>query len=275
MKKLLIAFIGTYYNALGYVSKSYAAKKALLLFFKPRKGKITKEQQDFLDTAFQEELKFENHAIMTYRWLGKKQTVLLVHGWESNSARWKGLILHLKQKGFNIAVLDAPAHGHSGSKVFNALLYSEFIHVAIKHFNPEIIIGHSVGGMATVFNLKKYPLEKLQKLVLIGAPSEFTGVLKRYTDMLGYNPRIVKQIHATVIERFGAALTAFSTAKYLETINSEGLIIHDEDDDIIPYDDALQIKNSFKNSTLITTKGLGHSLKDEMVTAHIYNFIKA
>lgn len=275
MKTFLFTIIGAYLNTISYISKTYAANSAIHLFSKPRKGKVTQEQEDFLGTAFQEELKFENYPIMTYRWLGKKDTILLVHGWESNAARWKNLVLNLKQKGYNVVALDAPAHGYSGSEIFNAILYSEFIYKAAKHFQPKIIIGHSVGGMATVFCQHKYQLQSVQKLILIGSPSEFTGVLKRYTDMLGYNQRIIKQINTVVIERFGAEPASFSTAKFLETISSKGLIIHDEDDNIIPYHDALQIKNSFKNSTLITTKGLGHSLNNDTVASYIYDFIEA
>jgi pimeloyl-ACP methyl ester carboxylesterase len=137
------------------------------------------------------------------------------------------------------------------------------------------MIAHSLGGMATVFCQNKYQLEPVQKLILIGTPSEFTGVLKRYTDMMGYNQRIIDQVNAMIIERFGAEPKAFSTAKFLENINSKGLIIHDEEDSVIPYDDALLIKNSFKDSTLITTKGLGHSLNDETVASYIYDFIEA
>ena len=275
MKTLLIAIIGTYYNALSFISKRYAADKALLLFSKPRKGKITQEQDDFLGTAFQEELKFENHSFMTYRWLGKKETILLVHGWESNSARWKNLILDLKHKGYNVVALDAPAHGYSGGKSFNAILYSEFIHVAAKHFKSQIIIGHSVGGMATVFCQNKYQLAQIQKLILIGAPSEFCGVLKRYTDMMGYNQRIKKEINVVILDRFGAEPNSFSTAKFLENVKLKGLIVHDEEDQIIPYSDALKIKNSFKNSILVTTKGMGHSLNNDTVANYIYDFIEA
>lgn len=275
MRTLLIAIIGNYYNAISYFSKTYAANKAILLFSKPRKGKITEEQKEFLETAFQEELMFDKHSIMTYRWLGKKDTIMLVHGWESNAARWKNLISNLKQRGYNVVALDAPAHGYSGSKIFNALLYSEFIHVAAKHFKPKIMIGHSVGGMATVFCHNKYQLESIQKLILIGVPSEFTGLLKRYTDMMGYNQRIIDQVNAIVIERFGAEPKDFSTAKFLENINSKGLIIHDEEDSIIPYGDALLIKNSFKDSTLITTKGLGHSLNNDTVASYINDFLEA
>jgi len=275
LKTLLITIVGSYLNFISFFSKRYATNKAIFFFSSPRKGKITHEQDEFLGTAFQEELQFENYPIMTYRWLGKKETVLLVHGWESNSARWKNLILNLNQKGYNVVALDAPAHGHSGSKIFNALLYSDFINIAVKHFNPKIIIGHSVGGMATVFCLKKYDLKTIKKLVLIGAPSEFKDVFKRYTDMMGYNQRIIQQINTIVLERFGATPETFSTSKFLEHVNSKGLIIHDEDDPVIPYSDALEIKDSFKDSTLITTKGMGHSLNNETVASYIYDFIEA
>lgn len=276
MKNLIVKSIGNCYNILSYLSKKTAANKALYLFTKPRKGrKFNEEQRDFLGTAFQEECRFENKKIMTYRWLGKKSTILLIHGWESNSYRWKSLILELKKKGHTIVALDAPGHGSSGSRFFNAVLYSEFINVVANRFRPEIIIGHSVGGMATSFFQNKYQPQFIKKIILLEAPSEFTDVLKRYTDMLGYNQRITEQLNLTIIERFGERPENFSTARYLENTGSKGLIIHDEKDTIIPYSDALLIKNSFKNSLLITTSGLGHSLNDETVSAHIYEFIDA
>ena len=273
MKNVLILLIGTYLNVSSYFSKSYAAHKALFLFAKPRKGKITENQGDFLNTAFKETLAYKDNDIMTYRWSGTKQTVMLVHGWESNAARWKPIIINLKAKGFAVVALDAPAHGNSGSSNFNALLFSEFIHVVAKRFKPDIIVGHSVGGMAAVFCQNKYQLGHLKKLVLLGAPSEFADILERYTNMLGYNRRIKIELNAIILERYGKPPNGFSTAKYLENIDSEGLIIHDEQDPVIPYNDARLIKKSFKNSTLITTKGLGHSLNNETIASHIYEFI--
>lgn len=275
MKNLIVKSIGNYFNLISYLSVNQAAENALYLFTKPRRGrKLSEEQREFLGTAYQEEFKYKNHKIMTYRWLGSKPTILLAHGWESNSFRWKKLVQELKKRGHNVVALDAPGHGNSGSRFFNAILYSEFINVVATRFQPEIIIGHSVGGMSTAFFQNKYQLISVKKLILLGAPSEFTDVLKRYTDMLGYNHRISKQLNLTINERFGDRPENFSTAKYLEGINSKGLIIHDEQDTIIPYADALLIKKSFKNSTLITTKGLGHSLNDESVANHIYEFIE-
>ncbi|WP_335974404.1 alpha/beta hydrolase [Gaetbulibacter jejuensis] len=275
MKQLLAKFLGFSLNMLSYISKSFAANRALALFSMPLKGKATEEQTEFLETSFREELMYDNIPIMTYRWVGKNKTILLLHGWESNSARWKNLILNLKKKDYNIIAIDAPAHGKSGGTSFNAMLYSEFINVAVLKFKPEIIIGHSVGGMASIFFQYKYQIPFIKKFILLGAPSEFKDILGRYTKMMGYNQRINTKINSIILERFGVKPEEFSSSEYIKQNNSEGLIIHDEQDQIIPYKDALLIKSSFKNSKLITTQGMGHSLNNDTVTSYINDFIDA
>ena len=275
MKTILFKLVGLYLNCISYISRSHATQRALKLFTQPRSGKINEQQSDFLGTAFREELNYDGYEIMTYRWLGNKKTILLAHGWESNSARWQSLIYQLCKKQYNVIAIDAPAHGRSSGNEFTGILYSEFINVAVKRFKPEIIIGHSVGGMASVFFQYKYQIDTIEKMILLGTPSEFTGVLKHYTDMLGYNQRITEGNNSTIIERFGKHPQEFSTAKYSQQINAKGLIIHDETDDVIPYNDALLIKDNFKNSKLITTDGLGHSLDHDNVRAYIQDFIEA
>lgn len=275
MKKVLVKSVGNYINLLSYISKQYAASKALNLFMKPRKGKVLESQTDFLNSALKEEFNYKGNAIMTYRWTGSKPTILLAHGWESNSSRWEPLIQLLKHKDYAIVALDAPAHGRSGGSSFNALLYAEYINIVAQRFKPETIIAHSVGGMAATVFQNKYQLKSLEKLILLGAPSEFKDIISRYIDLLGYNLRTSNQLNKTIIKRFGVEPERFSTAQFLKNVKTKGLIIHDKQDPVIPYEDALLIKDEFKNSTLITTEGLGHSLKDQAVLEHIYKFIEA
>lgn len=274
MKKILVKFIGSFINLMSFFSTRFAANKALSLFSKPRIKKLTESQRDFLNTAYLEELFFDGHSFMAYRWLGKKEPILLLHGWESNASRWQNLIQKLSKKGHSVIAIDAPAHGKSGSKIFNAILYADYINVTVKRFNPSILIGHSVGGMAAVFSIKKYKFDSINKIILLGAPSEFTDVYKRYTNMMGYNDKVINASKEIIKERFGKHPEDFSTSKYLKSFNFKGLIIHDQLDDIIPYSDALSIKESFKNSNLITTNGLGHSLSHVSVEDHISNFIE-
>jgi pimeloyl-ACP methyl ester carboxylesterase len=275
MKQILVKSIGFYLNCLSFFSPKYAAKKALLLFSSPRKGNITKSQSDFLNSATKETLLYDNLKIMTYHWEGSKETILLLHGWESNAARWKKTIKALQQLYYNIIVLDAPAHGDSEGKQFNALQYSECINVVVKKFNPSIFVGHSVGAMATVLYYHNYHCTHIKKLILLGMPSEMKDIFKRYVNMMGYNKRIEEQINEIAFERFGKYPKYFSLAKFLEKATFTGLIIHDEKDPVIPYNDALSIHEKFKNSTLVTTQNLGHSLNSSKVTTHIVDFINS
>lgn len=273
MKQILIKSIGNYYNSMSYLSKNYAADAALHLFTTPRKGQLLEAHTTFLKTATPYDLSYQKELIKTYQWQGEKSTILLVHGWESNTARWAPLIKELNQKGHHIIALDAPAHGASGHTSFNAILYSEWINIVAQHYNPEIIIGHSVGGMSSALYQYKYNLDSLKKLILLGAPSKFTDVLERYIHMLGFNDRIRDQLNLTIEKRFGNKPENFETGKFLENSQLEGLIIHDKHDSIIPYEDALQLHKNFKNSKLITTDGLGHSLNHPSVTTYINDFI--
>ncbi|MCB0398657.1 MAG: alpha/beta hydrolase [Winogradskyella sp.] len=273
MSSFVIKSIGNALNATSLISSKYASKKALHLFASPRKGRYTEKQRTIVDSAFFEELSYEGQNIATYRWNGKGKTILLAHGWESNASRWSYILNDLKAQGFNIIALDAPAHGRSGGKQFNALLYSECINVVAKKHQVEAIIGHSVGGMATVFFMHKYQLPSVKKLVLLGAPAHFTGVFSRYKSMMGYNKRISNGLDTIVFERFGKPVDYFSAANFTKTIEADGLIIHDKKDKIIPFEDALLFANRYQNSKLIETEGFGHGLKDTSLTPKIIEFI--
>ena len=156
MDRIIAKIIGQAINLIAYVSPRYSAKLALSLFATPRGGTILDDQKSFLSTAEQDRLEYDDMAIMTYKWPGSKEMILMMHGWESNSFRWEPLIRRLQEEHYGVIALDAPAHGQSGSKVFNAILYAEFINVIADRFNPDIMIGHSVGGMASVFYQHKY-----------------------------------------------------------------------------------------------------------------------
>lgn len=275
MKQVIAKGIGSFINLVSVFSSRAAGKMALKLFSSPRRVKLKELEKDFLMTAFIEDVKYEHLNIMTYRWLGNRETILLAHGWESNSFRWKTLIEKLTALDYNVISLDAPAHGRSSGKVFNAILYSECINVVVKKFDANVVIGHSVGGMATAFFQQKYQIPTINKLVFLGAPSNFVGVFSRYVTMMSYNNRVSKAMNHLIEERFQKKPDYFNAAKLAENINAAGLIIHDELDKIIPFSDAEDYNTFYKKSKLISTKGFGHGLKSEEVHNHILDFINA
>ncbi|MCC1485497.1 alpha/beta hydrolase [Winogradskyella immobilis] len=274
MKNTIVKTVGGIINGLSFISPKYASKKAINLFATPRKGRYNPEQNKIIESAFFEEFQVNNHSIATYRWPGKNKSVLLVHGWESNASRWKYILEDLKAQDYNIIAIDAPAHGKSNGKQFTAILYAEFIHIISKKHKPEIIIGHSVGGMAAIFSLHQYKLASVNKIITLGSPAHFTGVFNRYVDMMGYNKRIEKGFNRIVIDRYNNPIDYYNAANFTaEFIGVKGLIIHDKKDTIIPYEDALLFTSKFKNSELISTTGFGHGLRDVSLTSKIISFI--
>lgn len=273
MEKYIPKIIGRLINFTSYFSSHFAAKLAINLFSIPRKGKIKNEEVSFLNSANQDSIRFDNIPIKTYHWQGDKETILLVHGWESNTFRWKALIQLLKTKNYNIIALDAPAHGASGGKFFNALLYAECINNVAQKFNVQTIIGHSVGGMSAIFCQHKYQLKHIKKLILLGAPADFIGIFDRYETIMGYNNRVSKALKAYILKHYNHLPEYFSPANFSKEIAAKGLIIHDKKDRIIPYKDGLKFKQNYTNSTFIATKGYGHGLKSEKVYQYIIEFL--
>jgi pimeloyl-ACP methyl ester carboxylesterase len=273
MSSFVIKSIGNTLNAASLISSKFATNKALNLFASPRKGRYTEDQRQIINSAYFEELDYDNLNIATYRWVGKNKTVLLAHGWESNASRWDYILQDFKDQDYNVIALDAPAHGRSGGKKFNAVLYSEFINKVAQKYQPNVIIGHSVGGMASVFAMHNYLLPSVKKMILLGAPAHYTGVFDRYKSMMGYNTKISKGLDRTVLKNFGKPLDYFSAATFTESIEAQGLIIHDKKDNIIPFEDAQLFAKRYKKSELISTTGFGHGLKDASLTPQIIEFI--
>ncbi|MCF7561102.1 alpha/beta hydrolase [Sabulilitoribacter multivorans] len=273
MSTYLTKIIGSSINLIAHISPSYAAKLAVLLFSMPRKAKLNDEAKVYLNTAKQEDLDYEKFKIKTYQWVGKKDTILLIHGWDSNAFRWKDLIDILKHEDYNIICIDAPAHGASGSKIFNAPLYSECINVVVNRFNPSIIIGHSVGGTAAVIAQKNHNLTSIKKLILLGAPSNLAISVQNYVKMMGYTTKVSKAINQYYLKHFNHLPEYYCPENFCKNIQAKGLIIHDKKDRIISFKEALDIHRVYKNSQLIKTMGLGHRLKSDKVYQYILDFL--
>ena len=273
MKIYIAKIIGAFINIISYLSIKLSSSIALELFSKPLKGRF-KSKNLFLESSKKEFLYHNGLKIATYHWSGPKETILLAHGWQSNSGRWKNLILRLAKLGYNIVSLDGPGHGCSGNKSFNAILYSKFIGVVCGQYNPSILIGHSVGGMAISYFLHKSQYKKINKFIFLGSPSGFTNILNNYIILMQYNNRVRKGLEHRIQDRFKLPSSHFNTANFINKIDCRGLIIHDKTDPIIPYSDALEIFSAHKKSQLYTTEGLGHGLKSKKVTEKIIEFIQ-
>ena len=278
MKKLLGKVIplgiGQYYNAYSIINPKKTAEKAFHTFSTVRKGKVRPEQAQFLDGSKLAIEEVAGHKIQSYHWPGNKETVLLVHGWESNTYRWRNLIKKLREADFNIIAFDAPSHGYSSGKHLYVPLYEEVVNYMVKKYNPKHLIGHSMGGMTIIYNQYKNPNDTVEKMVTIGAPSKIQDFLDQYRDLLKLNNKVMKYLDNYILERFGFKIDEFSTAEFARSISKKGLLFHDKLDKITPYNASVMVHKNWNDSRLISTEGLGHSMHQDNVNDQIISFLE-
>ena len=273
-QNILAKSIGFYINLLSYIAPKKSFAISYKYFSEPRKGKIEIDKiPKTLQKAYQESYTFKEHEIQTYTWRGNKEIILLIHGWESNSYRWNKLLPYLQKTGKTIIAIDAPAHGLSSGKEFNVPLYAEFINQVVLKFNPQIVIGHSIGGNAIAYFQSHYK-HNFKKIILIGAPSDFKIILENYFRILGLNSKTQQQFLVNIKNLFNIVIEDFSTSNFLKNNTLPGIIAHDVIDPIVRFEEGQKIANSWETAKLIETKGLGHSMHDAFLYQTISDFIE-
>ncbi len=271
MNRLTLTAIGSALNSLAVAAPSEAGKRILQLFSTPRAGRLRAYDRTFLESAEWGQVSAQGLDVQYYLWENEGPTVLLAHGWESNSARWQALIGRLRQQKYRVVALDGPAHGASGGTEFNAILYASFIAAVVEKFPPDFAVGHSAGGMTLAYYLTRHT-SPFRKVALLGTPSDLRQITGVFAEMLGLSARAIQCYAEQVRHRFNQELDYFSVAEFAKSIPTECLIIHDTGDLAAPYTDAQRIAQNWVGARLVTTEGLGHSLQGEIVYKAVLEF---
>lgn len=277
MKKLFILFLSKFYGKLLnlYVlfNPKGAAEKAFHIFCKVRKGGVLPKQESYLNAARHKTHNIAEHTIQTYYWEGSGETVMLVHGWESNTWRWHMLIQKLTEANYTIIAFDGPGHGNSSGDYLHAPFYAEVLQSLLEVYKPKFLVGHSFGGMTVLYNEHLHPNILIEKIVTIGAPSEFQEIMAHFQRLLGFNAKVLNALDNYIQKRFGFSIPEFSTSRFVSSNKKSGLLFHDRFDKIAPYDASEQVNSQWKGSKLISTEGLGHSMHQDEVNNQIVEFL--
>jgi len=271
---LLTKSIGGYINLISFIYPEKATQLAHGYFSEPRQGKLTpKSLPKILKEAHPETIQFNEDIIQTYIWKGNETIILLIHGWESNSSRWKKMLPYLKKSGSTIIAIDGPAQGLSSGKEFSVPKYAEFIDIVVKKYQPHYIIGHSLGGKASLYYQYKYQNPGIQKMVILGAPSDFNIILNNFIRLLSLNNKVAKAMQDKYTTLLNHNLDLFSAKEFASKINVKGFLAHDIDDIVVLFKEGKKIAGAWKNVQFMETKGLGHKLHDDELYQKVSQFL--
>lgn len=270
---LLPRLYGLYLNLIGIYAPRRAGRMALDAFIKVRQGRLRPRQRQWLQSARYLLPVISGFPVQVYRWPGDGPKVLLGHGWQSNSYRWKRLVEELNQEGYDIYAFDAPGHGDSGGDHLHVPLYADVLHQLRKELDPSILIGHSMGGMAILYDLFLRPSDRIEKVVSIGAPARFVYVMDAFQRVVGVNRRVRAAIDQHCHEWVGRTVEDFNSIAFSENLSIPGLLIHDIEDEVISYQASVAVHKSWKESRLVLTKGFGHSMHVSEVNRCIADYL--
>lgn len=274
IKKIIPKLYGLYFNLFVWLFPTKIAKQAFKVFSTVRKGRVLPHQKLYLNSAKLEQLELAQHKIQVYQWPGNKETVVLVHGWESNSWRWHKLIEKLQEARYTIIAFDAPAHGYSTGTNLYVPLYAEVLQEILLKYRPQMVVGHSIGGMTVLYNEYKNPNSEIAKIMTVGSPSEFHEILTHYKMLLGLSNKVIKTLASYISHRFGFTPVEFSSSKFVASNVKKGLLFHDRLDKVTPYHASVAINKHWKGSKLVSTEGLGHSMHQDEVNEKIVAFLE-
>ena len=276
-QRLAIGYVQTKFKLLSTISKRKAAEKAFVVFGTPFMKSIRKAP---IKNAEVIHFQLNNKKMNGYRWNHPQlKKVLILHGFGSAAHKFEDYALLLIEKGFEVLAFDAPAHGNSEGDTTNAIEYSEMIKQVIIDFGPvQNFIAHSFGAISLSLALEQIKHNANTKVVFIAPATETTSAVDGAFKMLKLeNETVRNEFEKIIFNLTGKNVAWFSIRRAMNNIKASILWVHDEEDDITPWADALKVQeDNLPNIKFVLTKGLGHRkiYHDAGVKNMIIEFLK-
>lgn len=258
------------------ISINLTVKFAKKLFITPIKYKIPKREFEMEENSIQYSLNVPtiNKKIVIYEYGKSQKKVLLVHGWSGRGTQLVKIADLLLDMGYSTISFDAPAHGKSPGKTS---ILTEFIESIIelekKYSHFDHIIGHSLGGMATLNAIKKGINTK--SAVLIASGDSVNDIVNDFIKKLKLNKIIAEKMISSFEKDYNETMESYSAYVAAEQVKNPVLVIHDKNDTDVPYSASLNIHEKLEYSTLKLTTNLGHRkiLGDQKILNYIKTFL--
>ena len=287
MENILTAVLTGILRLTAIISPHFSAELAWSFFCKPRirKKPLSSFEKNLQQQAKQFQLNSDNYKISVYHWPNKNQnkftkTVILTHGWGGNAFNFSRLISQLIANNFNVIAYDSPAHGNSSGKQTNLLYNTNALVRLLEHVDTtHALIGHSFGTIANAyaFDLLQQSSQTaaINKLVLIAGPNKLSDIFASFIQTMRLPSRILDIFHQKVKTLTQRDIETMSTVQFLQCYSGESLVIHDEDDHIVPYNEAEKVMRGIQ-AQLFTTCGKGHFriLSADSVIDTVIEFLK-
>ena len=207
----------------------------------------------------------------------KKQTIIILHGWDHTAKLWENVKSKLQNSGFEVIVDDLPGFGSMlgealdfGIKDYTTWFEKQYKEVIAK--DKIILIGHSLGGRIAIGLAQNNP-KWLEKLILIGAPGIYKpsfktkllknlSFLKKLPLLSSLTSKLNPEYESAKLSHLKETyqnIVSYDQKPILHLISRPALLIWGEKDFVVPVSIAQEMNKLIVNSHLKLIPNSGHS----------------
>ncbi len=201
--------------------------------------------------------------------------VVLLHGWGGNAEMMLPLAPRLHRAGYGVLAFDARCHGRSDPDSFASLpRFAEDLEHALEWLARKpgadparlAVLGHSVGAGAALLVASRS--DKVAAVISVAAFAHPESMMRRFlaSRKIPHRPLgryILRHVEDTIGYRFGDIAPLHT----IRRVNCPVLLVHGEEDETVPVEEAHALRAAGKNAVLYLLPGSGHDPAAE-VDAH-------
>jgi pimeloyl-ACP methyl ester carboxylesterase len=206
--------------------------------------------------------------------------VYLVHGWGGWRGQLDAFAPPLVEAGFRVVSFDAPSHGDSdpgpeGPGRSTILELADALAAVVAAHGPaHAVVAHSLGATAAAYAVRAgLPAGRLAFVAPMADPLPYT---RTFAGRLGFGERVRTRMVARAERRVGTSMSAFDVPAMARQVATPPLLcVHDRQDAETGWSDSAAIAQSWPDTRLVTTTGLGHRriLRAPAVVAEVTGFV--
>ena len=262
------------FSRLGPFFPGIFSRLAYKLWFTTHRFKRPEKENTAADSADRSIINVNGKDITVWSW-GSGQPVLFIHGWSGRGTQAVHFLDPLIKSGCRVISFDAPAHGETHGKQTNMLEIANVVMALGERFGPlHGVITHSFGGMIMAYAATMG--FTTGSAVCICPPASIDTILDNFQQALNIPDSVLEGMTRMLFTHYGNDLDKrVSTLKNVRTLSIPALIIHDDKDYDIPWEDGRAVADAWPGAEFKLTHGLGHRriLRDPATVAAVTEFI--
>lgn len=270
-----LRFMRFMFATLGPLFPGLMGRWAYRLWFRTRRFPESAAGKRITRGAQRDTLPVDNIPVAIYTW-GTGPVVLFVHGWSGRGSQVAAFVEPLVAAGFQVVSVDAPGHGETPGDSTNILECAAVLQAVSTRYDPVYAaLTHSFGGMVLAYAMNHGM--PVRRVVSISAPAHVEYLMEGFAQTLAIPEAVIARMQKRIDQRFtGSLWERLSTVHNVQHLDVPALIIHDEDDAGVPWQQGRMIADAWPGARFMKTSGLGHGriLRDRRVIAAVVEFIK-